>query len=390
MGRVLWPLALLVTFALGWAAGGVVRKERAVSESDAQLETVSRLQQQVSTLQAQLRARERAAVSRQSRAATGAAPAGASSGSGSAPADRFLAAATVEERLFMESLARGGDPPPSPSGRPPDRVVSRPAPPAAAAVATPVTAPSAATSAASARPAPTVDAALERFYRYLEATTGPQGRESWQRTRELVNELRGMGDVGAQALMQVLATGNDSEERRAAARLLGTLRVPQALAPLREVIEKEDDVLLRRAAASGLRQLQTAESLPVMERLLANPGEDRFIRLSAALGLAQSGRPLGVTGLAHIFEESTADGRGREMAFRSLASLKDERPLPFMRQLVTSHAEPSYRLQAIRYLTAQGDRQALTALQIVVHNSREQQSIRDAAAQAYLVISGAR
>ncbi len=235
-----------------------------------------------------------------------------------------------------------------------------------------------------------MEAALERFYRYLEATAAPEGRQSWQRMRELVNELRGMGDVGAQALMHVLATGNDSDERRAAARLLGSLQVSQALAPLRDVIEKEDDVLLRRAAASGLRQLQTAESIPVMERLLANPGEDRFIRMSAALGLAQAGRPQGVTGLAQIFEESTADGRGREMAFRSLASLQDDRPLPFMRQVVTSYAEPGYRLQAIRYLTAQGDRQALTALQIVVHNPREQQSIRDAAAQAYMAITGAR
>jgi hypothetical protein len=301
--------------------------------------------------------------------------------------DRFLAATTVEERMFMESLARGGD-----AGHT-DRTASRPAPSstrAPVAAATVPAAPTAAPASPAVRPTPTVEAALERFYRYLEATTAPEGRQSWQRMRELVNEMRGMGDVGAQALMHVLATGNDSDERRAAARLLGTLQVPQALAPLRDVIEKEDDVLLRRAAASGLRQLQTAESIPVMERLLANLGEDRFIRMSAALGLAQSGRSQGVTGLAQIFEESTADGRGREMAFRSLASLKDDRPLPFMRQLVTSYAEPSYRLLAIRYLTGQGDQQALTALQVVVHNPREQQSIRDAAAQAYMVISGAR
>jgi hypothetical protein len=349
-------------------------------------DAVTRLQQQVSTLQAQLRARESVAASRRSAATTaGGASTGTSLGSAS-PADHFLAAATVEERMFMESLARGDEGTPSRAGRPVDRGSARP--PSAPAPAAPPAATAPATLAA--KPTPTVEAALERFYRYLEATTGPRGRESSQRTRELVNELRSMGDVGAQALLNVLATGNDSDERRAAARLLGTLQVPQALAPLRDIIEKEDDVLLRRAAAAGLRQLQTAESIPVMERLLANPGEDRFIRLSAALGLAQSGRPLGVTGLAQIFEESTADGRGREMAFRSLASLKDERPLPFMRQVVTSYAEPSYRLQAIRYLTAQGDRQALTALQIVAQNPREQPSIRDAAAQAYVVISGTR
>ncbi len=149
-----------------------------------------------------------------------------------------------------------------------------------------------------------------------------------------------MGDVGGQALMQVLTAGSDSDERRAAARLLGTLQIPEALPLLRDVIQRDDDVLLRRAAASGLRQLQTPESVPVMERILANTGEDRFVRLSAAYGLAESGKPLGVSGLAQIFEESSADGRGRAMAFRALTSLNDERPLPFMRQLLTSDAEP--------------------------------------------------
>jgi len=76
------------------------------------------------------------------------------------------------------------------------------------------------------------------------------------------------------------------------------------------------------------------------------------------------------------------------MAFGALKSLNDERPLPFMRQLVTAEAEPSYRLQAIRYVTAQADQQALPALQAVMQSTNEQPSIRDAAAQAYRAISG--
>jgi HEAT repeat protein len=234
-----------------------------------------------------------------------------------------------------------------------------------------------------------VRAALDRFYRYLEATNDTTaGRERWQRVRELVDELRAMGPAAGQALMQVLATGTDTDERRAAARLIGQLQVAQALPLLKDIIEKDSDLLLRRAAAVGLRQLQTPESLPVLERILTHPDEDRFVRLSAAVGLAQSGRPLGIVGLTHIFEESTADGRGREMAFRALANLKDERSLPFMRQLVTAQVEPGYRLQAIRYLSAQGDQQALGTLHALMQAPNEQPSIRDAAAQAYSLING--
>jgi hypothetical protein len=237
----------------------------------------------------------------------------------------------------------------------------------------------------------TLEAALDRFYKYLEATSGAntgEGRERWQRARQLVEDLRAMGDVGSQALMSVLAGGTDSDERRAAARLLGQLQVPQSLSLLKDVIEKDDDVLLRRAAAGGLRQLQTPESVPVMEHILANPNEDRFVRLSMAYGLAEAGQPQGVAGLTQIFAESTADGRGRDMAFRALAALDDNRALPFMRQVLASQTEPTYRLRAIRYLTVQGDQQSLGTLQAVMNSPNEQPSIRDAAAHAYRTIGG--
>jgi HEAT repeat protein len=233
----------------------------------------------------------------------------------------------------------------------------------------------------------TRQAVLDRLRLYVEAMTRTDGREGWRQARELVNELRSMGDPAVQALMQVLAGGGDSEERRAAARLLGSLQAAQALPALQEIFDRESDVLLRRAAASGLRQMQTPESLPLMHRILSNPAEDRIVRLSAAYGLAEAGQSEGVAGLSRIFAESTADGRGRDMAFRALAGLSDERSLPFMRDLVNSAAEPSYRLRAIHFVAAQRDRQALSALRIVMQSPQEQPSIRDAAAQAYATLS---
>jgi len=347
MGRFLWPLAVVAALAIGWAAAGVAGKTSAARETE-------QLKQQVSTLQARLHAREEIAAARSSDA--GGRPGTPSASRASTPGERGLAAAVTEDRVLRDLRAHGGGPA--------DRAASRPG------------------------SSPSIEAALDRFYRYLEATRGTEGGERWQRARELVEELRGMGDVAGVALMKVLSAGNDSDERRAAARLLGTLQVPQSLPLLKDIVEKDSDVLLRRAAAVGLRQLQTPESLPVLENILANGGDDRFVRLSAAYGLAESGRPGGVTGLAQIFQESSADGRGREMAFRALVSLNDERSLPFMRQVVASEAEPSYRLRAIQYLTAQGDRQSVATLQVLMQSPTEQASIRDAAAQAYRTLGG--
>ena len=370
MGRLRWPLAFVVTFALGSTAGAVVAPRLAVDEVARLREAAGRLQRQVEALQARLRARESFAGARQAGAtAPAGAPQGPDAAAGAQTPDHIAAAVVMAERAALERSARGGDAA-AERGAPTDAAARR----------------------AGSRPAgagsPTVELALDRFYRYLEAANGAEGRGRWQRARELLEDLKAMGDVAAQALMHVLTSGADSDERRAAARLLGSLQVPQSLPLLRDILERDDDVLLRRAAASGLRRLQTPESLPVMEQMLLNPDEDRFVRLSAAYGLAAAGRPLGVAGLAQIFEESAADGRGREIAFRALASLNDERSLPFMRLLVTSPVEPAYRLQAIRYLTAQGDRQALAALQLVMQSPNEQSSIRDAAAQAYAALGG--
>jgi HEAT repeat protein len=357
MRRLLWPLAFVVTFSVGWAVAGVVRKTvGGEAEVERLHETVARLQQQVGTLQARLTARETLAGST---GATG-------HGSGRMAGNRGSSVSAIEDRMFQESFAgRGAQ---SRSGASGEQASS------AAALRAPAEVPA------------TVQAALDRFYKYLEAGGG-EGRERWQRARELTNDLRAMGPAGVQALMQVLATGTDSDERRTAAWLLGSLQAPEALPLLRDVIGNDNDILLRRAAASALRQLQTPESIPVMEQLLGNPGEDRFVRLSAAYGLAELGRTVGVNALAQIFNESYADGRGRDMAFRALASLEDDRSVPFMRQVVASQAEPSYRLRAIRYLAAQGDQQSLPSLQMIMQSPAEQPSIRDAAAQAYRAIA---
>jgi HEAT repeats len=354
MQRLLWPLALVVTFGVGLAAGGLSRNPREVESLQAE---VRRMEREVSTLQARLRVREANLAGQRPQ-----------QGVETRPADRSLTAVAVEGSSRPGRPSRKGTPPP---GEPQDDLTS----PARVARGTAV-------------PLPTVEAALERFYRYLDETSGAAGPARWQRVRELAADLRASGDVGTEALLRVLAGGTSSDERRAAAQLLGDLQAPQALPLLQNILENDPDVLLRRAAASALRRLDMPETIPAMQTLLANPEEDRFVRMSAAYGLAQLGKPQGVTGLEQIFDESNVDGRGRDMAFRALTSLNDPRSLPFMRQLVTSGADVSYRLQAIRFVAAQGDGQALGALQQVMQSPTEQASIRDAATQAVAAIAG--
>ena len=359
MRRLIWPLAVVAAFAVGAAAGGFFKSGAEVRRLRA---LVERQEFQLSTLQSRVRVREapgpRDAVSQS------APRRGQEVRVASLPAATTEADPSEQQRGPRRAGGAQRSDLPKDSGSSGSAVPTTP-------TATPAT----------------VQTALDRFYRFLDETTGP-GPARWARTREVTADLRSMGDAGIEALMRVLGNGTSADERRAAAQLLGELQAAQALPLLQSILAQDNDVLLRRAAASALRRLETPDAVPALQALLSNPAEDRFVRMSAAFGLAQLGQAEGVTGLTMIFAESTADGRGRDMAFRSLVSLNDERALPFMRQVAGSTVEPGYRLQAIRFLATQGDRQALGMLQQISQTSSEQPSIRDAASQAYATIAG--
>ena len=357
MRHLFWPLGVVVAFGLGLAAASFypdVQSTAPPAEDPQAL--VRRLQMQVSTLQARLRVSETRSAGHHVDT------------TGQASASLESRQASIEGSARQVRGGRRGGPP---QGEPQDDLSS----PARVAKA-----------AAAAGPA-TVDGALDRFYRYLGDGSGATGPARWRQSRELIADLKAMGDAGTQALARVLASGSSSEERRTAAQLLGEMQDPRALPLLQDVLDRDGDVLLRRTAAGALRRLESPDTIPVLNTLLANPTDDRFVRMSAAYGLAQMGQPQGINGLMQIFDEANADGRGRDMAFRALNSLNDERSLPFMRQVASSGAELSYRVQAIKFLTTQGDQQSLPALQLIMQSPTEQPSIRDAASQAYAAIT---
>ena len=357
MRHFLWPLGVAVAFGAGLAAASFYPgvHSTAPSPEDAQA-TVRRLQMQVSTLQARLRVSE----------TRSAGPHVTTTGQATASYEPRQASSIEGSAAQVRSGRRGGPP----QGDPQDDLSS----------------PARAAKAAAAGPA-TVDGALDRFYRYLGDASGATGPARWRQLRDLVADFKAMGDAGTQALARVLASGTSTEERRTAAQLLGEMQDPRALPLLQDVLDRDGDLLLRRTAAGALRRLESPDTIPVLNTLLANPTDDRFVRMSAAYGLAQMGQPQGVNGLMQIFDEANADGRGRDMAFRALNSLNDERSLPFMRQVAASGGELSYRLQAIKFLTAQADQQSLPALQQIIQSPTEQPSIRDAATQAYAAIT---
>src|SRR5690349_11828754 len=152
MGRLLWPLGVIVAFVVGWGLAGVTGKTSASRDAAREAE---QLRAQVTTLQARLHARDELAAEHVS-----VAPKGSSAKRAPDATERGVTAAVREERIIQDLRAR--------AGATADRGGAR----------GPAT-------------TPTVEAALDRFYRYLEATRGGggDGRERWGRAREMVEEL---------------------------------------------------------------------------------------------------------------------------------------------------------------------------------------------------------
>lgn len=236
-------------------------------------------------------------------------------------------------------------------------------------------------------PPVTEETAVARLHQFLEDTAGMRRRERRKYMKNLVEELREMGEPAVTVLLQSLEEGANVRERRLAARLLGALQDPAALPALQNVLAGDEDIRMRRAAARSLRLLQMPESIPALEAVLNNPQDDRFVRIHAAYGLAQLGEPQGVNGLVDIFNETVDDGRGRIRAFRALTSLNDAAALPLIREIATSESDVSYRVRAVRFLGRNGNQEDLALLQQVLAARNEQPSVVEAAQNAYTALS---
>ncbi len=236
-------------------------------------------------------------------------------------------------------------------------------------------------------PPATEETVLARLHQFMEDIADMRRRDRRKQRRNLVEELREMGEPAVTALLQLLEEGDTLRERRLAMRLLGALGDPIALPALENVLDVDEDVRMRRNAARNLRRLEMPESIPALESALNNPQEDRIVRLQAAQALAQLGEARGVNGLVDIYAESVDDGRVRYRAFRALNSLNNAAALPLMRQLAVSKSDISYRIRAVRFLGRNGNQEDFPLLQQVMESRNEQPSVVEAAQNAHTDLS---
>src|SRR5262249_32722371 len=179
MPRFLLAVGVIVVFGVGLAAGSALRDRDSASQPGDDVQTtMTRLRYEISTLQTQIKDKDATIASLRERMRNG------------------RNSLTFRSDPWMDTLE------PSASASAGDRSRSRAAPRAERQARESRVAP----------PPPTVEAATQQFRRYVAETSRGAGPGRWAQTRELLDELRAMGSVGTQALMNVLAGNGNSDE----------------------------------------------------------------------------------------------------------------------------------------------------------------------------------
>ncbi|HEY3353950.1 MAG TPA: sulfatase-like hydrolase/transferase [Polyangia bacterium] len=200
----------------------------------------------------------------------------------------------------------------------------------------------------------------------------PEELSGSERRRRALERGR-LGDAGAVPELARLLGEPDPATRRAAARLLMTLRVPPARAALVRVLADPDPEVRRWAAAGAAPDSPPARTAALA--VLADAAAPEEARLWAAIGLGDAGDTTGVPLLAHavatscrvVADGSNADGRcvgqidpalARDITVL-LGTLKDARAVP---DLLEARSIVRLRKEAVQALGRIGDRRAAAPL----------------------------
>lgn len=156
--------------------------------------------------------------------------------------------------------------------------------------------------------------------------------EREQATGELLNAIAGLGNATVPPLIEALGDA-EGTVRRMAASVLGRLRDPRALEPLRMALyDTHFDVC--QAAAQALAAFGPA-ALPVLLEALSHP--EAWIRQQALIGLGKIQDPQIPPALLGLLDDENRDVR--KQAIQALGELRAESALPVLQELAASRAD---------------------------------------------------
>ena len=125
-----------------------------------------------------------------------------------------------------------------------------------------------------------------------EAGAGTTGPARWRQARELAAELKAMGDAGTEALARVLTAGRAARSGAPPPSSWASCRIRAPCRSCRTSSTRTATCCCGARRRRGCGASSTPESVPVLETLMVNPADDRFVRMSAAYraGPAWGGR----------------------------------------------------------------------------------------------------
>jgi HEAT repeat protein len=297
----------------------------------------------------------------------------------SALATREAEAAKLAARLADLENAAAGKAPGAPRAAPAAGAAAPPAPGSEAASA-PLAPPAAAAGPAAGPSADEAIAALRALAKKGLAAYGEIGPSG------IVDKMRALGPDGVAILSEMLRDPSSAQRFLAAAVLEG-LHDPSSIAAL-ESATRDPDLLVQRMAAHALATLGTRDAVPALESAM-NESKDPGVRANAAYGLAKLGEKSGIDALLEMWRAKDLDPSLRTPILGGIMDAGQPQFAPVFRPLIADRSqEYTCRLMGILGAAKIRDPQAIPALESVIGNPEDHDSLREAAKKAVNEIKG--
>lgn len=203
------------------------------------------------------------------------------------------------------------------------------------------------------------------------------------KTAELLADIRGLGQAGVQALLDLLKS-EDAKDRFMAAKLLEDLKDPAAIPALREVAMNDTDAKASNMAGHALALMGDPRAIDPLREILARGKSDADV-INSLWGLVNLGDHQGMDQAIAYMDDKKIEDNARAMLGANIAAIMTDRPdvMPIVDATVRDFymSAPVMDL-AIAYYHALGTSDARIRLQAIVDDTRVSQATRDKARDA--------
>jgi hypothetical protein len=225
----------------------------------------------------------------------------------------------------------------------------------------------------------TIASVRERIARMKAGS--PIGLHAPPALADLLTDLKGLGEEGVKAMIELLKSG-DEKERFLAANMLEQLNTPAAIPALREAALTDKDKMTGVMAGHALALMDDAATVPAL-REIADAGKTWESRVNALWGLSRHGDQKAIAESLAFLKDDKQPNQARAALGANLMLLSDPELIPIIDETVRRYgSNEQVATMAVTYYKNVGTAEARSRLEAMVNDAKLAEAVRKAAREA--------